>query len=89
MIRTANIFVYNAINKFKLKEFLNLSVEEATILLPSDGFICFSTNNQVAHYKVRQIIKEVQESPFDSNDIALAIYVFVNKVTNNEYFLLR
>lgn len=89
MIKSVNIVIYSAVNKSKIKEYKNLSVETANILLPSDGFLCLSGNNQMNHYKVVQIVKEINESIFTSKGTSLNIHIFVNKVTDSDYYLLK
>ena len=89
MIKCVNIVIYSAVNKSKIKEYKNLSMEEANLLLPSDGFLCLSGNNQTHHYKVAQIVKEVNESIFTSKENSLTIHIFVNKITINDFYLLN
>lgn len=89
MIKCVNIVIYSAVNKSKIKEYKNLSVETANLLLPSDGFLCLSGNNQMNHYKVVQIIKEINESIYTSKGTSLTVYIFVQKVTDSDYYLLK
>ena len=88
MIKSVNIVIYSAVNKSKIKEYKNLSVETANILIPSDGFLCLSGNNQMNHYEVVQIVKEINESIITKTGATLNIHIFVNKVTANSYYLL-
>lgn len=89
MIKSVNIVIYSSVNMSKIKEYKNLSMEEANILLPSDGFLCLSGNNQMNHYKVAQIVKEINESIFTSKENSLIIHIFVQKVTDSDYYLLK
>lgn len=88
MIKSVNIIIYNSVNKVKIKEFENLSLEEANLIIPTDGFIRLNFQKQIANYKVQQIVKEIATSIFVSEGTTLNVHIFVNKVTSNDYFLM-
>lgn len=89
MIKSVNIVIYSAVNQNKIREFKNLEHNEALSLLPTNGFLCLSRNNKTEHYKVVQIVKEINESIFVSNGITLTIYIFANKISTNDFYLLK
>ncbi len=82
MIENVTVKIIGAVNKNTLHEFKELSVEEANLLVPTDGYIRVY-NLGIHDYKVQQIVKEI------FGDSTLVVNVFVNKVSNSDYYLLR
>jgi hypothetical protein len=83
MFKHVNIFFISAANKTVIGKFKNLSVEEANLMLPTDGFLRYDGD-----WKVRQIIKEIQISPIVSDGTTLVINVYLDKITSGDCWLL-
>jgi hypothetical protein len=84
MFKNVNVIFVGAINKAVIAEFKKLSVEEANLLIPTDGFFRYNGD-----WKVAQIVKEVKIPPIASDGNTLNVHVFLKKVTNNDYYLLH
>ena len=82
MINTVDVKFIAAVNKNTIKELKGLSPTEANLIIPSDGFIRLGNR-----WKVEQIIKDVDLNE-ELNEIHLTVYVYLNKVTQNDYCLL-
>lgn len=82
MFKNVNVVFIGAINRTTIAEFKNLSVEEANLLIPTDGFFKYKGD-----WKVAQIIKEVKIPLIVSEGNTLNVHVFLKKVTNNDYYL--
>ena len=86
MIKKVNVIILGAVNRTMLHEFKGLSVEEANIIIPTDGFLRVNHLGSVLDYKVQQIVKEVTTIPVTGE---LNVYIFVNKVSQSDYYLLK
>lgn len=89
MIRSINIILYSAVDKSVVKKYTNLSVDEATAIIPNDGFLCLSGNNRFAYYKVAQIAKEINESIFPNNESTLIVHIFMNEVSDKDFYQFK
>lgn len=87
MISRVNIIFRSSVNKSHIREFHGLTVEEANLLIPTDGYVCLQSFGQYEHYKVDQIVKTIHDRDLDAS-LELLVYVFVRKITNNDYYLL-
>ena len=83
MFQHINVVFVNAINKATIGEFKNLSVEEANLMIPTDGFLRYKGD-----WKVAQIIKEIEIPMIVREGNKLIVRVYLNKITNNDYYLL-
>jgi hypothetical protein len=84
MINTVDIKFIEMIGKNVLKELNGLSPTEANLIIPSDGFMRLGRTD----WKVIQIVKEI-DLINDLGEIHLTIHIYLNKITKNDYYLLK
>ena len=84
MIKDVTVKIIGAVNKNLIHEIKGLSPEEANLIVPTDGYFRLYELG-VYDYKVQQIVKEVFGT---HGDISVVVNVFVNKISNSDYYLV-
>lgn len=83
MFKKIDVIFINTVNKSVIGEFKSLSVEEANLMIPTDGFLRYKGD-----WKVAQIIKEIDIPVIAAAGNKMIIRVYLNKITENDCWML-
>jgi hypothetical protein len=84
MIKQISIVFRNAINKTKIFELTGLSVEEASLIVKAEGYIRVGSDD----YAIVQMVNNIFPNGRDGT-LEIVATMFVRKVRNDDYYLMR